>query len=68
MGNQPANPMPDAIYCKGCGRMIGVMRFGRIAVKHKGRTINIKPDKENSCTVEITCEQQNCKFVNEIRL
>lgn len=61
-------PMPEPIYCKRCGKLIGTKDGDCIRIRHKGRQIKIIPDVPCSCTVRITCEKETCKFVTEIRV
>ena len=56
-----------AYRCHNCGRVIGSYENGHMVIRHKGRTVLVKPI-EGACEVQIVCEKPNCHATNIVVL
>lgn len=56
-----------AYRCRGCGRVIGSCEQGNVVIRHKGRTVRVKP-MMGACEVVITCEKPSCHMTNVLVL
>lgn len=56
-----------AYRCHSCGRVIGSYENGHMVIRHKGRTVRVKPI-EGACEVQIVCEKPNCHATNIVVL
>lgn len=54
-----------AYRCHRCGRVIGSCENGHMVIRHKGRTVRVKP-LDGACEVQIVCEKPNCHATNAI--
>ena len=52
-----------AYRCHGCGRVIGSNENGHMVIRHKGRTVRVKP-LDGACEIQIVCEKPNCHATN----
>ena len=56
-----------AYRCHSCGRVIGSYENDHMVIRHKGRTVRVKPI-EGACEVQIVCEKPNCHATNIVVL
>lgn len=56
-----------ACRCHRCGRVIGSYENGNMVIRHKGRTVRVKP-LDGACEVQIVCEKPNCHATNIVVL
>ena len=50
---------PEAVYCKKCGKKLGVVGDGYMYIRYRGRSIKISPTS-GECKVNVTCDGKLC--------